>query len=384
MIKLLRKLFLIFKFALFFTIFITIHHTYRHNPFMIIPLFSLCGFLIINEYIRVFKLNDNMHLNCLLMLITLSLTSILHYMAGHVNTITLMYFLMSDIFKFEKRIIKYFIAFHFTLYFSIMVFSMRDLPAQYGIVLLTINILAYYGIFGMLYSFKNLKIEKEEIAALNEKLKTANIKLQEYASSVEEVTILKERTRVSQELHDSLGHSLMALSMYLEYSRKVCASKPEKLEEVLSKCEEIAKSSISDLRQTVSLLNSELQVNDFDDSVQKLIDNFYLFNNIKFSYVKNECIEDLSSEIKTSLYKTIQEAVTNSLKHGNATEININLNRHANDLNLIITNNGTKCINMVKSNGLTGIEKRISTLYGTVNYISNDDFGFGMNISIPL
>lgn len=121
----------------------------------------------------------------------------------------------------------------------------------------------------MLNNHKNLKIEKEEISALNKKLKMANVKLQEYALTIEEVTILKERTRVSQELHDSLGHSLMALSMYLEYAKKTYASNPEKLDGVLSKAEEIAKSSITDLRKTVSLLNSDLEIESFAYSLQK-------------------------------------------------------------------------------------------------------------------
>ena len=41
------------------------------------------------------------------------------------------------------------------------------------------------------------------------------MKLQKYALEVEEMTISRERTKVAQELHDSLGHSLMALNMHL-------------------------------------------------------------------------------------------------------------------------------------------------------------------------
>ncbi|MBQ3423175.1 MAG: sensor histidine kinase [Romboutsia sp.] len=381
--SLLKKSFRILEFMLILTIFAFIHINFSNNTLYSIILYGLCLFLLTNEYVRITKLGYESSYAKISLLLTIISINILHYAAGQINTIILMYLLLYDIFKLEKKYIDKFIIFHSIIYFTILVFSLLHLPISLTLVIITINIIAYAGICGMLYNQKNLKLEKEEIAGLNDKLKMANIKLHEYASTIEEVAILHERTRVSQELHDSLGHSLMALSMYLEYAKKTYASNPEKLDAVLSKAEEIAKSSISDLRKTVSLLNSDLEITCFDDAIEKLIDNFNLFNNIKFTYEKNKSIEDLSPSIKTALYKSIKEAITNSLKHGNATEINIKLQRNTSILNLIVTNNGDKCTNIIKSNGLNGIESRIKSLNGFVEYILKDDFGFGIKISIP-
>lgn len=304
-----------------------------------------------------------------------------------VGIFTYGYALLDDIFKEKKSIIKLFVSIHFILFFSLLyltLLSKPDVNASIIMIVMSISLLAYIGLSGMLYSIRTLEIEKEEVKQLNNKLKLANIKLQEYAIEVEEITISKERTRVAQELHDSLGHSLMALTMHLEYAKKICTIKPEKVEEVLAQSEKIAKASIIDLRKAVTLLNSELEILDLNTSIEKLIKNFYLVSNLKINYNKNESVDELSTNIKTSIYKTIQESITNSLKHGNATEINIKISLPNDNVEVIITDNGIGCDNIIKSNGLIGIENRIEFLGGTTYYFSHNDLGFGIKLLIPI
>lgn len=159
---------------------------------------------------------------------------------------------------------------------------------------------------------------------------------------------------------------------------------PQKVEEVLVQSEKIAKSSINDLRRAVTLLNSEIEITDLDTAIKKLINNFYLVSNLKITFNKTQDSDSLSSIIKTSIYKTIQECITNSLKHGNATEINIKLTAAMENIELVISDNGIGCNNIVKSNGLNGIENRISLLKGTICYFSHNNLGFGIRIFIPI
>ncbi|WP_242954156.1 sensor histidine kinase [Clostridium puniceum] len=322
-----------------------------------------------------------------MLLINICTVSVLQNAVPSVSIFTYGYALLDDIFKEKKEKIKLFISMHFFLFFLLLYLTLikrYDINTSIIMIVMGISLLAYVGLAGMLYSIRTLEIEKEEIKHLNEKLKIANIKLQEYALEVEEVTISKERTRVAQELHDSLGHSLMALAMHLEFAKKICTTKPQKVEEVLSQSEKIAKSSINDLRTVVTLLNSELEIKDFNGSIEKLITNFYLFSNLKITFNKNRTLDELSPGIKTSLYRTIQESITNSLKHGSATEINIKITMTSENVELVITDNGIGCENIVKSNGLNGIENRIKLLSGTTYYFSHNNLGFGVKISIPI
>lgn len=378
------KFFIFLKFILLLSIIITTYFKYKSNIFIMISLFSLCIIMIVNEYLRTGKFNVHTKYKFISLLISIFIASIMEYFVGEVNSAILMYCFLFESFEFEIRIVKFFVLIYFCLHFGVVVATMKLTSIGSILLSLSIQLIAFFGVTGMLYNQKKLQTEKEEITQLNEKLKLANLKLQEYALEIEEATIANERTRVSQELHDSLGHSLMALAMHLEFAKRICTTKPQKVEEVLEQSEKIAKGSITDLRKAVTLLNSELEIKNFDASMEKLIDNFYLLSNIKITFNKNKSIEDLSPIIKTSVYKTIQESLTNSLKHGNATEINIKLKITDKNLELIITDNGIGCNNIIKSNGLTGIENRITSLGGTTYYFSHNNLGFGIKASIPI
>ncbi|WP_010076596.1 sensor histidine kinase [Clostridium cellulovorans] len=188
---------------------------------------------------------------------------------------------------------------------------------------------------------------------------------------------------MAQELHDSVGHTLVALIMHLEFARKICDTNPEKVKQVLIKSEHIAKSSMSNLREAVNIIKEE-EIKSFNDSIKNIIDNFHMLNNIEINYRTNRHLDNLSLIIKNSMYKTIKEFITNSIKHGKSTKINIDISLKNNSINLILTDNGIGCNKIIKSNGLLGIENRITSLNGSVNYFSNANFGFKLDISIPI
>ena len=372
---------------IFISMYITIYLEYTNHYFLMIIHFCLITIIMFNSYIITVKSKTPDNIFHALLFVNICISSMLLYFLPGISASIYGYSLLDNIFKEKKSIIKLFISTHFLLFFLVLYLALTkrdDVSISITLTVMCTTLLAYLGIAGMLYSIRTLEIEKEEVKQLNEKLKLANIKLQEYALEIEEVTISKERTRVSQELHDSLGHSLMALAMHLEFAKIICTTKPQKVEEVLSQSEKIAKTSINDLRKAVTLLNSELEIKDFDASIKKLINNFYLLSNIKITFNKNKSIEDLNTSMKTSIYKTIQESITNSLKHGNATEINIKIKATSQNLELVITDNGIGCNNIIKSHGLNGIENRIISLGGTTYYFSHNDLGFGIRVSIPI
>lgn len=383
-----KNQFIIIKCVLYISIFIDIFLQYNNHHLMMILLFNFAIILIINDYLRNIKLNSPTKYSYISLFFSICAATMLQFIVVGESTNLYQYFLIFDFFKFEKNILKLFISMHFLLYllhFFTINLNIQSSNINISLFLtFSLILLFYFSIVGMLYSKKMLEIEKEEVKQLNKKLRLANIKLQEYTLKVEEVAISRERTRVAQELHDSLGHSLMALVMNLEFAKKICTNKPLKVEEVLIQSEKIAKSSINDLRKAVTLLNSEHDIIDLNTAIERLIINFYLVGNLKITYIKDKTINDLSAIIKTSIYRVIQESITNSLKHGNATEINIKITIATENVQVIITDNGIGCNNIIKSHGLNGIEKRINSVGGSTYYFSHNDLGFGIKLFIPI
>ena len=226
---------------------------------------------------------------------------------------------------------------------------------------------------------KIIKKGKKTEAQLNLELQTQNKKLQEYASQIEELTLLDERNRVAQELHDSLGHYLMAISMHLDILEKVKNS-PEKSKQIFDKTKLLVKDSIKELRLTVYELKDMRKSNIFSDSIKELTSNLSTLGEISFKTDIDTQIETFSPFIKDIIYKTIKESITNGLKHGKAKNFEITL-KISSDIIFSIKNDGISSSEIIKSNGLKGIEDRLSLIRGTAKFKSSN--GFTVLCTIP-
>lgn len=240
-----------------------------------------------------------------------------------------------------------------------------------------------YGMFAVIFLYLKLQItERKNVQDLNKELKLAYEKLKQYSAKVEELAIAKERNRIAADIHDFLGHSLAALIMHLDFLENVLDKEDkDKIMEIVKKTQNIARESMQKLRATVYALKEEKS--SLKQSLKELIDNLTINEKIEIILNTNEDIENITPEIKNIIYRTVQEGLTNSVKHGKATEIIINVYRKKDGIELIIKDNGIGCKNIIKGNGLNNIEKRISSYDGEISYSSNDG-GFILHIFIPI
>jgi len=380
-----KKYFEIFKYFLFFFIFLRNYYLFQNEILKMVILFAITTLIMINDYIRKIKLTINStYIYNASLFFTILGGSVLTYFIRGFETNVFMTFPLAELLQLKGLRLKILFSAHFILYLLLLITDMGMSNYLYKLPSLLPALFGYFALCSTIYSEKIFCAEKEEVKKLNKKLQLANIKLQQYALEVEALTVYKERTTMAQELHDSVGHTLIALIMHLEFATKICDVKPKKVKEVLIKSQYIAKSSINSLREAVSLLKEVPKINSFNDSIADIIDNFHLLNDLKINFDADENLDKLSQIIKSSMYKTIKEFITNSIKHGKATEINIKISTENNNINLISTDNGIGCNKIIKSNGLLGIENRVTSLNGSVNYFSNDNIGFGINICIPI
>lgn len=214
--------------------------------------------------------------------------------------------------------------------------------------------------------------EREKVGILNKELLLQNEKLKEYSKELEKLTIEKERNRVAQELHDSLGHYLMGISMHVNLIEKF-DNNEEKRKEIIEKTKIIVKDSIKELRATVYKLKEYEKEQKLIWRIIEIEEN--LNEAIEFENDIHENIEEVDDNIKEALYITIKEAITNGIKHGDAKYFKIKIYINEEIINFSIFNNGKSPINIKKSNGLRGIEERIKNLNGKCEFnILNNGF----------
>jgi signal transduction histidine kinase len=225
---------------------------------------------------------------------------------------------------------------------------------------------------GILFSLQLLidRILAEKQA--KEELAIANQRIRSYALKAEENGSLQERNRIAREIHDSLGHSLTALNLHLEMAVKLAQVQPEKSREVLIEAKRLGSTALKDVRQSVSTLRSNpLQQLDLPIAINKLADEFQLSN-----HLRPKCFLDvpinLPQPIATTIYRIIQEALTNISKHAQASEVIIEIQTLTTELKLQIVDNGCGFIldNNMTGFGLQGMRERVLSLQGKFEIIS--------------
>jgi signal transduction histidine kinase len=87
---------------------------------------------------------------------------------------------------------------------------------------------------------------------------------------------------------------------------------------------------------------------------------------------------------KNTIYRICQEALTNSLRHGKATNVSIILRLSDDMISLYIIDDGVGCKNIKKSIGLSNMENRVMELGGKISFGSDGEKGFNINVDFPL
>ena len=225
---------------------------------------------------------------------------------------------------------------------------------------------------GILFSLQLLidRILAEKQA--KEELAIANQRIRSYALKAEENGSLQERNRIAREIHDSLGHSLTALNLHLEMALKLAQIQPEKSREVLTEAKRLGSTALKDVRASVSTLRSDpLEKIDLLIAINKLADEFKFSNQIRPAcYV--DVPPNLPQPIATTIYRIIQEALTNISKYAQASEVIIEIQTSPTELKLKIADNGCGFVfsHNTTGFGLQGMRERVLSLHGKFEIIS--------------
>lgn len=246
------------------------------------------------------------------------------------------------------------------------------------------NVLLYGAILLLLFLFRTNRVEKEKVEKLNIELRTKNQKLEEYAQTVRKTTQMEERTRLAQDLHDSIGHGLVALEMNLEFALNCIGRNPEKTRKAVETAFEYSKSCLSNLRRAVSVLkdSTTTPANGLRSSIEELFSGMHS-GGVEFRLELDESSEHANPEIQDCIYKTIREAVTNGVCHGKANRFDIMVAANDESLTVTIQDDGIGCGSIIKSHGLFGIEKRVTIFGGQVCFASPAGGGFLVKAQIP-
>lgn len=222
----------------------------------------------------------------------------------------------------------------------------------------------------------------DQLRVSEQELKEAYVRLEQYSNTIEEITLLRERNRISREIHDTVGHTLSTILIQLQALPFIIKASPLESGSMLDNLTEYTKNGIEDVRRAVK----ELKPTGFDTLngifvLRELIHIFEKSSSISVPFSVSKFSYELTSDQSFTFYRVLQEALNNSVRHGGATLIDVNMNFTEKEIYFRIKDNGTSCKNFKKGFGLTGMEQRIRSLGGNITFYTEN--GFEINIIIP-
>jgi signal transduction histidine kinase len=236
-------------------------------------------------------------------------------------------------------------------------------------------------IFNDVTEYKNLL---DEVHEKNTELSAMNDQLSEYAETVEELAVIKERNRFARDVHDTLGHTMTLLISLLEVSSITCKQDPVQTEEKLSEALKAARNGLMELRRSIKGLDPEkFEEENIISSIKKLIDDFKP-SGMDIDFTNDGFNSFYSPKYSKVIFRVCQEALTNSLRHGKAKHVNIILKLADNKIKLFIFDDGCGSPNIKKGFGLSGMEQRVKDLDGDIVFGSDGESGFNIRLEMPI
>jgi signal transduction histidine kinase len=184
---------------------------------------------------------------------------------------------------------------------------------------------------------------------------------------------LNERNRIARDIHDSVGHLLS--NSILQTGALLAVCKDENTKQHLSVLKDTLVTGMEAIRSSVHGLYDESL--DLHTELKKLCDDF------NFCGITFNCDMEGSPDkkIKYALLSVVREALSNVIRHSDATHVAVSLQEHRSFYRLIVRDNGSKKEINAGGIGLKNITQRVTSLGGLVNI--GYEGGFSVFVSIP-
>lgn len=222
------------------------------------------------------------------------------------------------------------------------------------------------------YNLNNKLSEK------NQELTKANTQLAKMNVIEKRLAVEKEQTRIAQELHDSVGHGLVSIMTLLKLSLIDKNNSNENTKKALQASELL----LNDVRKCVVGIKTDTK-SSISARIQDFICNYNSGNScIEFTEMGEE--KSYHGFASDTIFSVVREAVTNSIRHGNANKIEVILKFSEDCIRLYIIDDGTGCDKIVPDFGLKGMKEKINSIGGNIAFSSLPDNGFSVKAYIPV
>ncbi len=211
-----------------------------------------------------------------------------------------------------------------------------------------------------------------EIQRLDEavfKLVEANLGYQQYARDAEQVSVREERSRITRDIHDIIGNTLMANMMSMEAAIGLIRKSPDEAEMLLNSARDNAKERFDEIRRILSLLRSKDEPREaFLQAIGKLVRLFRLATGIEVTLELTDTPVAMRPAVEEAVYRLVQEGLTNSFRHGRTTRVLVFSGLTDKNLVVVVSDNGGGIQEMREGIGIAGMRERVARVGGEFRF----------------
>jgi signal transduction histidine kinase len=269
-----------------------------------------------------------------------------------------------------------------------------------GLPLVLINAVAYFFVGSYVAVIRQLETARREAETARQESQTLLAELQEthrelqvYAAQAEELAAAEERNRLARELHDSVTQTIFSMTLTAESTRILLERDPTRVAAQLDRLLELAQSALAEMRSLISHLRpktvaEEGLVHALRRHVAERGDRDGLTVALNLEGFE-EADRRLSPETEEALFRIVQEALNNVVKHAHTDQAEIRLRLSDELASLLVEDFGvgfdpTHLRSGASHLGLTSMRERVKALGGRLEIESQAGVGTRITVEIPL
>lgn len=237
--------------------------------------------------------------------------------------------------------------------------------------------LEYATFFGLSYMAKTAFLQKQRLGHAYERLA-------EYSVELEQKVLMQERTRLSREIHDTVGHTLTSAMTGLQAAIRLMEKEPSVAVDMIHQTKDHIREGLQEVRRSVHMLDADAAFPDLVNAMQRLLEDTRRQTGVAIDAELDPSLPRLAPKVEMTFYRALQEGLTNGIRHGGASRFVFQFKRAADHILFELENNGSSWRSQPYGFGLSAMHARVTDMRGTLTVTAGKNkSGTRIRIELP-
>jgi signal transduction histidine kinase len=230
-----------------------------------------------------------------------------------------------------------------------------------------------------------LRVRRDQNLLLAER----NRQLEALRETETHAAIVEERMRIAREVHDVVGHALVAITLQARAGLRRLQRSPERAGQALREIETLASRALEETRAAVATIRSGTDVTALHPhpplaGLTDLVESMR-GTELDVHLVVDPAAHELAAHLQSAAYRIVQESLSNVAKHARPTRADVRITRAGDVLTVEVTDDSANAAPAAsEGSGLEGMRERAEQLGGTLEAGPTPDRGWRVHARLPV